>query len=48
MDATEKAGRFETFHYHCIQEIKEIFTDQNGFFDESLAVNYLVDMEYMR
>lgn len=48
MDATERAGRFETFHYHCIQEIKEIFTDKNGFFNENLAVNYLIDMEYMQ
>ncbi|MCM1236068.1 MAG: hypothetical protein NC489_38770, partial [Ruminococcus flavefaciens] len=46
MDATEKAGRFETFHYQCVREIKEIFTDQNGLYEENLAVNYLIDMEY--
>lgn len=46
MDATEKAGRFETFHYHCVRGIKEIFTDQNGLYEENLAVNYLIDMEY--
>lgn len=46
MDATEKIGRFETFHYHCVQEIKELFIDQNGCFNENLAVNYLIDMEY--
>ena len=48
MDVTERAGRFETFHYHCVQEIKEIFTDKNRFFNDNLAVNYLIDMEYMQ
>ena len=45
-DATERAGRFETFHYHCVREIKEIFTNKNGWFNVNLAVNYLIDMEY--
>lgn len=46
MDATERAGRFDTFHYHCIRQIKEIFTNKSGWFNVNLAVNYLVDMEY--
>lgn len=46
IDATETAGRFETFHYHCVREIKEVFTDSKGVFNEELAVNYLIDMEY--
>ncbi len=46
MDAIEKTGRFDIFHYHCVQEIKKIFTNQNGWFNENLAVNYLIDMEY--
>ena len=46
MDATELTGRFDTFHYHCIRQIKEIFTNKSGWFNVNLAVNYLVDMEY--
>lgn len=46
MDATERAGRFDTFHYHCIRQIKEIFTNKSGWFNVNLAVNYLIDMEY--
>ena len=45
-DATETIGRFDTFHYHCVREIKEIFTDDKGIFHKNLAVNYLIDMEY--
>ena len=46
MDATERAGRFDTFHYHCVRQIKEIFTNKSGWFNVNLAVNYLIDMEY--
>ncbi len=46
MDAAERIGRFDTFHYHCIREIKEIFTNKSGFFNVHLAVNYFIDMEY--
>ena len=46
IDAEERAGCFQIFHYHCIREIKDIFTDKNGWFDVYLAVNYFVDMEY--
>lgn len=47
-DAEEKTGHFQTFHYHCIREIKDIFTDKNGWFDVDLAVNYFIDMEYSK
>lgn len=46
IDAAERAGRFDTFHYHCIRQIKEIFTNKSGWFNVNLAVNYLIDMEY--
>lgn len=42
----EISERFELFHYYCIQEIKKIFTTKSGWFNENLAVNYLIDMEY--
>lgn len=46
MDATERVGRFDTFHYHCVRQIKDIFTNKSGWFNVNLAVNYLIDMEY--
>lgn len=46
VDATERVGKFDTFHYHCVREIKEIFTNKDGWFNVNLAVNYLIDMEY--
>lgn len=46
IDATERAGRYDIFHYHCIRQIKEIFTNKSGWFNVNLAVNYLIDMEY--
>lgn len=45
-DKTEKNTQFDTFYYFCIREIKEIFTNSSGFFNEKLAVNYMVDLEY--
>lgn len=46
VDSMEVAGKYETFHYYCIQEIKKIFTNKSGWFNVELAVNYLIDMEY--
>ncbi len=46
MDSVKKASQFDVFHYHCIREIRNIFTDSKGFFNCELAVNYLVDLEY--
>lgn len=46
MDTEEISERFQIFHYHCIREIKEIFTNSKGWFNVYLAVNYLVDLEY--
>ena len=34
------------FHYHCVREIKELFTNSKGYFNVELAVNYMIDMEY--
>lgn len=45
-DTEERAGHFQTFHYHCVREIKDIFTNRNGWFNVKLAVNYFIDMEY--
>lgn len=46
VDAKEISAKFDVFHYHCIREIRELFTDSQGFFDVELAVNYMIDMEY--
>lgn len=46
VDSVERVARFETFHYHCVKEIKKIFTNKNGWFNVNMAVNYLIDMEY--
>ena len=48
IDAREINAKFDVFHYHCIREIKDIFTDKNGCFNVGLAVNYIIDMEYNR
>ncbi len=48
IDSTDIVAKFETFHYYCVREIKDIFTDRNGFFNIDLAVNYLIDLEYMQ
>lgn len=45
-DAKEITAKFDVFHYHCVREIKEIFTDKDGNFNVNLAVNYMIDMEY--
>lgn len=45
-DSMDRAGKFDIFHYYCVQEIKKIFTNKEGWFNENLAVNYFVDMEY--
>lgn len=46
IDAKEINAKFDVFHYHCIREVREIFTDAKGYFNVNLAVNYLIDMEY--
>lgn len=45
-DKGDTNAEFETFYYFCIREIKEIFTNADGFFNEQLAVNYMIDLEY--
>ena len=44
-DSRDITAKFEVFHYHCIREIKDIFT-KNGEFNINLAVNSIIDMEY--
>jgi hypothetical protein len=46
VDAVEVTAKYDVFHYHCIREIKRIFTDNKGTFNVKLAVNYIIDMEY--
>ncbi|MDD7378257.1 MAG: hypothetical protein SO445_03920 [Lachnospiraceae bacterium] len=46
MDAKEIMAKYDVFHYHCVREIKEAFTNPQGYFDVNLAVNYMIDMEY--
>ncbi len=46
IDVAERKGKYDIFHYHCVREIKEIFTNKDGWFNVNLAVNYLIDMEY--
>lgn len=46
IDAKEISAKFDVFHYHCVREIKEIFTNAKGYFNVNLAVNYMIDMEY--
>ena len=41
------AGQYEIFYYHCIREIKSIFTNNDGWFNSNLAVNYFIDLEYL-
>lgn len=48
VDATDISAKYDIFHYHCVREIKEIFTDAKGYFNVDLAVNYFIDMEYNR
>jgi hypothetical protein len=46
VDAVEITAKYDVFHYHCIREIKGLFTDSKGNFNVKLAVNYMIDMEY--
>ena len=46
VDAKEIMAKYDVFHYHCVREIKEVFTNPQGCFDVNLAVNYMIDMEY--
>ena len=48
IDVTDISAKYDIFHYHCVREIKEIFTDAKGYFNVDLAVNYFIDMEYNR
>lgn len=45
-DSVEISKKYDVFYYHCMREIKKIFTEKNGFFERNLAVNYFVDLEY--
>lgn len=45
-DTKEITAKYDVFHYYCIKEIKDIFTDKRGIFNVNLAVNYIIDMEY--
>lgn len=45
-DTKEITAKYDVFHYYCIKEINDIFTDKNGIFNVNLAVNYIIDMEY--
>ncbi len=45
-DTKEITAKYDVFHYYCIKEIKDIFTDKKGIFNVNLAVNYIIDMEY--
>lgn len=47
-DSTERISNFDVFHYHCIREIREIFTNKQNFCNINLAVNYLIDLEYLQ
>lgn len=46
IDAKEITAKFDVFHYHCVREVREIFTQPTGYFNVNLAVNYMIDMEY--
>lgn len=46
VDAKEITAKYDVFHYHCVREIKELFTNSRGIFNVELAVNYMIDMEY--
>lgn len=46
IDAKEITAKFDVFHYHCVREVREIFTQLTGYFNVNLAVNYMIDMEY--
>lgn len=46
VDTKEITAKFDVFHYHCVREVKEIFTNSKGYFNVNLAVNYMLDMEY--
>lgn len=46
IDTKEISAKFDVFHYHCVREINKIFTNEKGYFNVDLAVNYMIDMEY--
>ncbi len=46
IDTKEIIAKYDVFHYYCIKEIKDIFTNKKGIFNVELAVNYMIDMEY--
>lgn len=46
-DSRDITAKFEVFHYHCIREIKDIFT-KNGEFNINLAVNSIIDIHDLR
>ena len=46
IDAKAITAKFDVFHYHCVREIREIFTEPTGYFNVDLAVNCMIDMEY--
>ncbi len=48
IDGKDIISKFEVFHYYCIREIKQVFTDRIGYFNVNLAVNYMIDMEYRK
>ncbi len=37
IDVAERKGKYDIFHYHCVREIKEIFTNKDGWFNVNLA-----------
>lgn len=46
VEVGEVTAKFDVFHYRCVREVREIFTESNGYFNVNLAVNYMIDMEY--
>lgn len=46
VDAKDITAKFDVFHYHCVREVRVIFTEATGYFNVNLAVNYMIDMEY--
>jgi hypothetical protein len=45
-DSKYISAKYDLFHYHCVSEIKKIFTNSQGWFNVNLAVNSIVDIEY--
>lgn len=45
-DSKNILAKYDLFHYHCVTEIKKIFTNSHGWFNVNLAVNSIVDIEY--